>query len=207
MRKPPRTLRACGFDQRMQPPSPCRRGSSRSASRQLRRLTGLSAANDITRCYPQAPACPARRAAPAALKTPRPRNPRYVQLAASASLRLLMRRAPGAAGPGNPCALRFLRAIHACLATWELAGCARADTLASVNARAARRFLGVLDLQMSLKEANSAEKPIDFKQSRKDTCVSPIDLLGRLNKSAVSRGSQGCPVFTASCLSRWRDRA
>jgi hypothetical protein len=41
-----------------------------------------------------------------------PRNLRYVQAAASASMRLLMRRAPGAAVPGCPCALRFLRAFH-----------------------------------------------------------------------------------------------
>jgi hypothetical protein len=134
------TLRACGSEQSMQPPSPCRRGNSRSASRQQRRLTGLSAANDITRCYPQAPACPARRAAPAALKSPRPRNPRYVQLAASASMRLPRRRAPGAAAPGCPCALRFLRAIHGLPRHLEVRSL-RAVTLIGFGQRPCRALL------------------------------------------------------------------
>ena len=47
-------LRAGGSVRRLPPPSPYRRGSPRSASRQRQRLTGLSAAHDITRCWSQA---------------------------------------------------------------------------------------------------------------------------------------------------------
>lgn len=89
VRKRPRTLRACGSDRSLQPPSPCRRGSPRFVARATRRLTGLSAANDITRCWSQASCLSgAARGIHAALTAPRPSNPRYVQLAASASMRL-----------------------------------------------------------------------------------------------------------------------
>lgn len=55
-----------------------------------------------------------------AVRCPRcaPRNLRYVQAAASASRRLLMRAAPAAhlpAVPARSAALRFLRAIHGLL--------------------------------------------------------------------------------------------
>ncbi len=47
-------LRACGCDQPVQPPSPRRRDSPRFVARATWRLTGLSAAHDITRCWSQA---------------------------------------------------------------------------------------------------------------------------------------------------------
>lgn len=54
VRQLPRTLRACRCAQRLQPPSPCRRGRLRFVARATWRLTGLSAAHDITRCWSQA---------------------------------------------------------------------------------------------------------------------------------------------------------
>jgi hypothetical protein len=80
------------------------------------RSRGYRRPSDITRSYAQA-SCLWRRGArrPAARKPPRPRNPSLCQMAASASLRLLWCRAPGAALPQRPAraALRAprLRAI------------------------------------------------------------------------------------------------
>jgi len=93
-------------------PIPARRSAPRFVTRVRRRLTGLSAASDITRCWPQASCLSqARRAASMPRTPPRPSNPRYVNGRQHIPV-LLLRAAPAAQCLASCTRCARLRAIH-----------------------------------------------------------------------------------------------